>query len=81
MIWQDSNPYPQLEELTKTPEYVFVRELPGVLKDDQSLAYDSPITSDLEEVLFPHPGAIVHCERPTWFQTVGAYGQRWSHSL
>jgi ABC-2 type transport system permease protein len=74
IIWQDYNPYPQIEEFTKTPEYVFVRQLPDVLVTDRSFSEESPITSGLEEILFPAPGAIIRRNEETEFEPLVVTG-------
>ncbi len=57
VVWQTYNPYPRLQQITGLgPELVFIRnEVPGAR---DPLNSSDPITSGLEEVLFPFPGAI-----------------------
>lgn len=55
VIWQNYNPYPKLGDMFPK-EFVFVREGSG--EETPSFNRKSPITSDLEELLFLFPGAI-----------------------
>jgi ABC-2 type transport system permease protein len=56
VIWQIYNPYPQYGEVT--PELVFIR--PELEVEGGPFNAENPITSGLEEVYLPFPGAIRH---------------------
>ncbi|MEX2139809.1 MAG: Gldg family protein [Pirellulales bacterium] len=58
VIWQDYNPHPKIATLSTLPlEFVFVDQVtPGAEKPFNSA---EAITSGLQEVLFPFPGALV----------------------
>lgn len=53
IIWQDYNPYPKLAQLDR--EFVFVDEACGA---SQPFDPVDPVTSGLQHLLFPFPGAI-----------------------
>ncbi|MCS7237780.1 MAG: Gldg family protein [Thermoguttaceae bacterium] len=53
IIWQDYNPYPKLAQLDR--EFVFVDEACGAR---QPFDPADPVTSGLQHLLFPFPGAI-----------------------
>ncbi|MFM8380197.1 MAG: Gldg family protein [Planctomycetia bacterium] len=57
IVWQDYNPHPKLE---LPSEFVFVNADMGSGGSDKVTGFnpDQPITSGLQEVLFPFPGAI-----------------------
>ncbi len=56
VIWQDYNPYPQIEgHMPK--EWVFAEE--GVPQGAEVFNQEDPITSRLQEVLLPYPGSFV----------------------
>ncbi|HTN77328.1 MAG TPA: Gldg family protein, partial [Pirellulaceae bacterium] len=56
VVWQTYNPYPQLGFSALGPEFVFVcANTPGVV---DALSSTDPVTSGLEEVLFPFPGGL-----------------------
>ncbi len=60
IVWQDWNPYPKLSLISTLPlEFVFIgREEPG---PTNSVAFNDkdPITSGLQELWFPFPGAVL----------------------
>jgi ABC-2 type transport system permease protein len=53
IIWQDYNPYPKASQFPK--EFVFVDAGAG---GEEPFNPDDPITSGLQQVLFPFPGSI-----------------------
>jgi ABC-2 type transport system permease protein len=53
IIWQDYNPYPKLAQLDR--EFVFVDEACGA---SQPFDPADPVTSGLQHLLFPFPGAF-----------------------
>lgn len=53
VVWQEYNPFPKLTELP--PEWVFVDTASGAT---EPFNLDSPITSDLQQVLYLFPGGI-----------------------
>ncbi|HRF00872.1 MAG TPA: Gldg family protein [Pirellulaceae bacterium] len=79
VIWQSYNPYPQIDDFTGTPEFVFVRNLmTNVAEKDRdsgltlSAFPQDPLdpaatvaTASLEELLLPYPGAIRKAEGKT----------------
>ncbi len=54
VVWQKHNPYPKVEQFDEQPEFVFV-DSGGA---GQYFNPDAPITSKLQQVLFPFPGSI-----------------------
>lgn len=57
IIWQDYNPYPRYQEFP--PELVFIdSKAPGAGMDTPLLNMDDPISSALQQLCFPFPGAI-----------------------
>jgi ABC-2 type transport system permease protein len=64
LIWQQYNPYPNLE-MNVNELWVFVdQDAPGV-EEGQALSPDNPITSGLREVLSLYSGAISPKPEPT----------------
>jgi ABC-2 type transport system permease protein len=57
IIWQDYNPYPKIAEIP--PEFVFVAAGSGAA---QAFNPESEVTSGLQQVLAPFPGAITKAE-------------------
>ncbi len=57
IIWQDYNPHPKIATLSTLPrEFVFIDiATPG---EEEPFNAAEPITSDLQEVLIPFPGAL-----------------------
>ncbi|MCE5301890.1 MAG: Gldg family protein [Planctomycetaceae bacterium] len=55
VIWQDYNPYPKITDFTRDKEFVFVDAGSGA-KD--ALSDRDPISSGLQQILFPFPGSI-----------------------
>jgi ABC-2 type transport system permease protein len=57
IVWQDYNPHPKIATLSTLPrEFVFIdTATPGA---EEPFNSDQPITSDLQEVLIPFPGAL-----------------------
>ena len=53
IIWQDYNPYPKASQFPK--EFVFIDAGSGA---EQPFNPDAPISSGLQQVLFPFPGSI-----------------------
>jgi ABC-2 type transport system permease protein len=63
VIWQDYNPHPKIGTLSTLPmEFVFIDKVtpPGT---EDPFNPEEAITSGLQEVLFPFPGALVALER------------------
>ena len=56
LVWQDFNPYPKLQVSGIPDQWIFVREEPG--EPQGLISPDSVITSGLDELFFPFPGAI-----------------------
>ncbi|HBO43531.1 MAG TPA: hypothetical protein DD670_06295 [Planctomycetaceae bacterium] len=56
IVWQKYNPYPKVEHFGEEPEFVFVDKGSGT---DRPFNPDDPITSGLQQLLFPFPGTIV----------------------
>jgi ABC-2 type transport system permease protein len=57
IVWQGYNPHPKIATLSTLPrEFVFIdTATPGA---EEPFNADEPITSDLQEVLIPFPGAL-----------------------
>ena len=56
VIWQEWNPYPKISHLELPREFVFIqRTVPG---NDAPFNDKDPITSGLQELWFPFPGAL-----------------------
>ena len=57
VVWQDYNPHPKLE---LPSEFVFIDAELGEADGGVSRSFnqENPITSGLQEVLFPFPGAL-----------------------
>ncbi len=55
LVWQRFNPYPKLQVEGIPDEWVFVREDPGI---PGLISSESDITSGLNEVFLPYPGAL-----------------------
>ncbi|HND51077.1 MAG TPA: Gldg family protein [Pirellulaceae bacterium] len=56
IVWQRFNPYPKVQVAGFTNEFVFIRnEQPGA---DQPFNVKDQVSSGIEELLFPMPGAI-----------------------
>lgn len=55
IVWQDYNPYPKLPLFSENPEFVFVGVRKGV---KQPFAANDPISSGLQQMLFPFPGSL-----------------------
>jgi hypothetical protein len=55
VVWQDFNPYPKISDFTKNKEFVFADAASGA-KEPFNLA--DPISSGLQQVLFPFPGFV-----------------------
>ncbi len=53
VVWQEYNPFPKLQELP--PEWVFVDTGSGAT---EPFNLDSPITQDLQQVLYLFPGSV-----------------------
>jgi ABC-2 type transport system permease protein len=62
LVWQDYNPYPKLQVSGIPDQWVFVREEPGDIEGGL-IDPENVITSGLDELFFPFPGAIE--ESPT----------------
>ena len=62
VIWQDYNPYPKLPLFSDNPEFVFVGQGGGV-KEPFDAA--DPISSGLQQMLFPFPGAAAKLNAST----------------
>jgi ABC-2 type transport system permease protein len=54
VVWQNYNPYPKIEQLGETPEFVFVGKGSGAAEPFNP---NDPISSGLQQMLFPFPGA------------------------
>jgi ABC-2 type transport system permease protein len=54
VVWQDYNPYPKIGQLSEMPEFVFVGKGSGA---PESFSPTDPISSGLQQMLFPFPGA------------------------
>jgi ABC-2 type transport system permease protein len=67
VVWQDYNPHPKLE---LPSEFVFIDSDMGAGGSEKTTGFnpEQPITSGLQEVLFPFPGAISKDEKAdvTW---------------
>jgi ABC-2 type transport system permease protein len=67
VVWQDYNPHPKLE---LPSEFVFIDSDMGLGGSEKTTGFnpEQPITSGLQEVLFPFPGAISKDEKAdvTW---------------
>ncbi|MCE5269248.1 MAG: Gldg family protein [Planctomycetaceae bacterium] len=55
VIWQDYNPYPKLPLFSENPEFVFVNHDGGGAKEPFGR---NRISSGLQQMLFPFPGAV-----------------------
>jgi ABC-2 type transport system permease protein len=66
VVWQRYNPYPKNKSFESIPEFVFVRSQRNPDGSDaaagQLFSNVSPIVSELQEVLFPFPGAVTPVE-------------------
>ncbi|MEO2000224.1 MAG: Gldg family protein [Pirellulales bacterium] len=62
VVWQDYNPHPKLE---LPSEFVFIDAELGEVEGGASRSFNqaNPITSGLQEVLFPFPGALSKDEK------------------
>jgi ABC-2 type transport system permease protein len=63
LVWQQYNPYPQLDFSYMGPEFVYITDnMPsgteGLFVD--GFSKDDPTTRGIKEVLFPFPGALKH---------------------
>lgn len=68
IVWQDFNPYPNLD-MNVNPFWAFIDEnAPGV-DPGQALSAESPITSGLRQVLSLYAGSIAPIEKPTLTHT------------
>jgi ABC-2 type transport system permease protein len=56
VAWQDFNPYPKFTEFRKGKEFVFADTASGA---KEAFSAADPISSGLQQVLFPFPGIIV----------------------
>ncbi len=56
VIWQDYNPYPKFTDFNRNKEFVFVDAACGAKPPFDP---KDPISSGLQQLLFPFPGAIV----------------------
>jgi ABC-2 type transport system permease protein len=76
VIWQEYNPHLKIAALSTLPaEYVFIDTMtPGAL-DDEPFNSEEPITSDLQEVLLPFPGALEK-DGPSEFEPLIRTGNR-----
>jgi ABC-2 type transport system permease protein len=55
VVWQDYNPYPKIPEFNKNREFVFVDSGSGAKEPFNA---KDPVSSGLQQVLFPFPGFI-----------------------
>ena len=55
VIWQDFNPYPKVSQFNKLKEYVFID---AALGEEKVFGPSDPISSGLQQVLLPFPGAF-----------------------
>jgi ABC-2 type transport system permease protein len=55
VVWQNYNPYPKLQQIAEIPEFVFVGKGSGA---KEPFAVNDPISSGLQQMLFPFPGAV-----------------------
>ena len=55
VVWQDYNPYPKIPMFAQNPEFVFIDAGCGAREPFNTT---DPITSGLQQVLFPFPGYI-----------------------
>jgi ABC-2 type transport system permease protein len=55
IVWQDYDPYPKIPIFAQNPEFVFIDAGCGA---KQPFSTTDPITSGLQQVLFPFPGYI-----------------------
>jgi len=55
IVWQDYNPYPKVSRFDEVQEFVFVDPACGA---EEPFNETDPITSKLQHMLFPFPGAI-----------------------
>ena len=62
VVWQDYNPYPKLPQFAENPEFVFVGQGGGA---KEPFSADDPISSGLQQVLFPFPGAVAKLNAST----------------
>ena len=62
VVWQDYNPHPKLE---LPSEFVFIDSDMGAGGSEKTTGFnpEQPITSGLQEVLFPFPGALAKDEK------------------
>ncbi len=62
VIWQKYNPYPKLSQFSEIPEFVFVGQGEGV---KEPFGGGDPISSGLQQMLFPFPGAVMKLNAST----------------
>ena len=55
VVWQDYNPYPKVSRFDEVQEFVFVDPASGA---EEPFSESDPVTSKLQHMLFPFPGAI-----------------------
>ena len=55
IVWQDFNPYPKIPDFTKNKEFVFADVGSGA---KEPFNHADPISSGLQQVLFPFPGSV-----------------------
>ncbi|HPZ83112.1 MAG TPA: Gldg family protein, partial [Thermogutta sp.] len=55
IVWQRYNPYPKFELFEQNPEFVFINRSCGA---EQPFNEQEPAVAQLQQVLFPFPGAI-----------------------
>ena len=61
IVWQDFNPYPKVPYFSKMKELVFANAASGAKHPFNA---DDPISSGLQQILFPYPGFIEKQESP-----------------
>ncbi|MGE0606800.1 MAG: Gldg family protein [Pirellulales bacterium] len=59
VVWQEYNPYPNIDDFTRIKEFVFIGPGSGA---EVPFNEEDSITSNLQELLFPAPGSITRNE-------------------
>jgi len=60
IVWQNYNPYPKIDQFNRQPEFVFVDK--GESKKSDPFNEKSRVSSKLQQLLFPFPGAVTRLQ-------------------